>query len=116
MGVKIEGKANVMVAINGRSLKGKKKLTVNVGYKADYAVHVHEDLEMPHKTGQAKFLEQPIRQMQGQMRRTLTTALRNHEGLETALKRAGNQLLKESKKLVPVDTGYLRDSGFVEVA
>jgi hypothetical protein len=30
---------------------------VEVRYNADYALHVHEDLEARHKTGQAKFLE-----------------------------------------------------------
>ena len=34
-----------------------------VGYQAEYAVYVHEDLEARHKTGkQAKYLEAPARQ------------------------------------------------------
>lgn len=41
---------------------------VIVGYVADYAVYVHEDLQAKHKPGkQAKFLEEPARTKRGEI-------------------------------------------------
>lgn len=41
---------------------------VVVGYVADYAVYVHEDLQARHKPGkQAKYLEKPAREKRGVM-------------------------------------------------
>ena len=41
---------------------------VVVGYVADYAVYVHEDLQAKHKPGkQAKYLEQPAREKKGEI-------------------------------------------------
>ena len=41
---------------------------VVVGYVADYATYVHEDLQAKHKPGkQAKYLEQPAREKKGEI-------------------------------------------------
>ena len=41
---------------------------VVVGYVADYAVYVHENLQASHKPGkQAKYLEQPAREKKGEL-------------------------------------------------
>lgn len=60
--------------------------TVHVGYTAAYALHVHENVEMklkgqprntqgrywdPQGRGQAKFLEEPARRMEGELRRII---------------------------------------------
>ena len=43
-----------------------------VGYVADYAVYVHEDLQARHKPGkQAKYLERPAREKKGEMIRII---------------------------------------------
>jgi len=45
---------------------------VVVGYVADYAVYVHEDLQANHKTGkQAKYLEQPAREKKDEIFRII---------------------------------------------
>lgn len=36
------------------------RVSVAMGYNADYAVHVHEDLTVHHPSGQAKYLERAI--------------------------------------------------------
>ena len=36
--------------------------SVIVGYTEEYAIFVHENLEAHHNNGQAKFLEQPLRE------------------------------------------------------
>ncbi len=37
---------------------------ITVGYGTDYALAVHERVDVPHKTGKAKFLEDPYLRMQ----------------------------------------------------
>lgn len=53
-----ELKASGYATTKGRGLNA----VATVGYSADYALKVHEDLEARHDDGQAKFLEQPARE------------------------------------------------------
>lgn len=87
-----------------------------VGYSAPYAVHVHEDLEAQHPNGgQAKFLEEPARTRRVEVGATVRRLVDAGATFEQAFRVALEQLLGWSRQLVPVDTGRLRDSGFVEV-
>lgn len=38
-----------------------KPTTVEIGYTANYALYVHEDMQARHKVGQAKYLESSLR-------------------------------------------------------
>lgn len=94
--------------------------TVRVGYSAPYALKVHEDLEAFHSNGQAKFLEEPARKYRDVMASIVRKNVVGRSGpgdLEAAILRgflaAGQFLKAESQELVPVDTGFLRDSAFV---
>lgn len=104
---------------------------VIVGYNASYALYVHENVEMkwkgeprhrPHKgsywdpqgRGQAKFLEQPARELRGEMQKIIYQACERGAGLIKALMMAGMFLQRASQKLVPVDTGNLKSSAFTE--
>ena len=106
--------------------------SIIVGYTAAYAVHVHENIEMkwkglprrkPHKgnywdpqgRGQAKFLEQPARELKQEFSRIITTACQRKATLGYALFLAGLRLQRESQKLVPVDTGNLKASAFTRM-
>lgn len=62
--------------------------------------------------GQAKFLEQPARMFQPELAQIVTTAMAKGKTLAQALMLAGLRLQRESQKLVPVDTGNLRNSAF----
>lgn len=104
----------VEASLRAESLKGRKSGTVRVIFTAPYAVYVHEDLQMPHAVGQAKFLEAAAKEVAPQMREAITQALRNKKSLSSGLLKAGQILLRRSQELVPVDTGFLRDSGKVE--
>lgn len=42
--------------------QNRKKPSVTVGFEEEYALYVHENLEAHHNNGQAKFLEQPLRE------------------------------------------------------
>lgn len=106
----------VTAKLREMSLKGRKTMTVSVVYTAPYAVYVHEDLEANHTNGgQAKYLEQPARQLQHEMVSIVRRSIENKNGLEEGLLRSGEFLLRESQPLVPVDTGELRDSGTVTI-
>jgi hypothetical protein len=87
--------------------------SVMVGYAASYGLYVHENLSARHTVGQAKFLEQPARELSdngtlGNIVRTETPRV----GLRKALLMAGLRLQRESQQLVPVDTGNLKGSAF----
>ena len=105
----------VTAALKQATLKGKKTMTVVVGYEMPYAMYVHEDLTKHHPIGQAKYLEQPARQLGQAMRDAVTKALKQKKSLEIGLTNAGNVLLQGSLPLVPVDTGALKNSHFLEI-
>lgn len=88
---------------------------VAVGYSAPYAIYVHENLQAYHPIGQAKFLEEPARRLASAMGDKIVESLRRGLTVEQALQAAGSLLLQESRSLVPVDTGRLYRSGFIEV-
>lgn len=101
---------------------GKPVPNVTVGYKAPYALYVHENLEIHHPIhgtrncgGQAKFLTQPARENRPKYASTIVRSVMRGTSLVMGMLAAGAQLLSDSKKLVPVLTGELRDSGFVNV-
>jgi hypothetical protein len=107
-----------------RSAARAMRKTVRVGYSAPYALRIHEDLEIDHEAhgcgGQAKFLEQPARMYRKVMASIVRNSVVGRTGpgdLEAAIVRgflaAGLFLKKESQELVPVQTGFLRDSAFV---
>jgi hypothetical protein len=111
----VTGAADIQSAFKAASLKERKKVVGKVVYSAPYAIYVHENLEAHHPIGQAKFLEEPARLLEGEMREIIARSLRNKNGLEEGVRRANERLLEASQALVPVDTGFLRDSGHVEV-
>jgi hypothetical protein len=94
----------------------RKNVKLSVGYQSEYAIYVHEDLTKNHKPPtQAKFLEEPAKLLRRHMQDFLKAKLRSGMKMEDALLLTGRLLLEASKQLVPVDTGNLRDSGFVEL-
>lgn len=94
--------------------KRRKSASVIVGYTANYAIYVHEMVGANFKRpgSQAKFLEQPARAMQGKVRKFVLQSLKNGGSVEDGLFAAGLKLQRDSMKIVPVDTGFLRASAF----
>lgn len=77
---------------------------------------VHENLEARHPNGgQAKFLEQPMRELRGEMQMIIKNTLRAGHSLRQAVTTALLFLQAESQELVPVDTGVLKGSAFTRV-
>lgn len=96
--------------VSGNEVAG---CSVIVGYTANYGLFVHENLEAKHKEGkQAKFLEQPARELRPVLAGLVRTAVLNGAPLQQGLYIAGLRLQRESQKLVPIDTGNLKGSAF----
>ena len=111
-----------------------KPVSVSVGYKAAYALYVHENTAMvlkgtprpkirgryrgnywDPKGATSKFLEIPLRRDKNQLVQIVERALEGGATMEQALILAGLFLQRESQMLVPVDTGNLKASAFTEV-
>lgn len=108
------------VAHNIKRIKEQAKrdtpITFAVIYTAPYATKVHEDMEMPHPNGgQAKFLEQPLRENGPKYTAKVKELLQKKVPLKKALLEVGHDLLNDSRPLVPVLMGTLRDSGTVKL-
>lgn len=98
-----------------------------VGYRAPYAIYVHENMEIDHPVhvdgsgsvrdchGQAKFLEIPARKMLPTIGAEIRKIRAQKKGLRFAIQTLLDRLLRESQKLVPVDTGRLKKSGFTRL-
>jgi len=89
--------------------------SVVVGYTANYAVYVHENLEAHHPVGQAKYLEQPAREHADKLAATVRKTYQKTGDMERSLLMGGLLLQRLSQELVPVDTGVLRASAFTEI-
>lgn len=104
-------------AINEKTKKDFQK-RVEIGYSAYYAIYVHEDLSMNHPNGgEAKFLEKAIRKISkmGELGRIVKRKLEQGLTIGEALLAVGLRIIEVSNEIVPVDTGFLRDSAFVNV-
>jgi hypothetical protein len=91
--------------------------SVSVGFQTEYAIYVHEDLQAHHPTGQAKFLEQPARQLSsdGTFANIIRQAKQSDKTMAQSLLLAGLRLQRDSQALCPVLTGNLRASAFTRV-
>lgn len=129
---KVEDVGKVVATIQNRVQKmlgGVTGPSVIVGYTANYAIHVHENLEMkwqglprrkpskgfywdPQGRGKSKFLEDPARRLEKVIGEIVREALKQGLSLAKGLLMAGMRLQRESMLEVPVDTGNLKASAF----
>jgi len=123
-------KLETILLVKGRKTSQSAKGRIRVGYAAPYAKYVHELVGMvlaglPRPSGngtywspkgaQAKFLEQPSRMFAKDIGSFITAQVKQKIPVLKAMAKAGLILLRESKRLVPVDTGRLISSGYVKV-
>ena len=104
-----------LLALAGRAKKDTP--SVVVGFTQNYAIYVHERTDLHHPVGQAKFLEQPARQLSndGTLGAIVSAAMREKKTMAQGLLLAGLRLQRESQHLTPVDTGALKGSAFTEL-
>jgi len=112
---RIEGLESLKAELKAREKEASEGVSVVVGFTQAYALYVHENLEATHKVGQAKFLEQPARTLGKELASIVKQALAKGKSLGMALLLAGLRLQRESQKLVPVDTGALKNSAFTRM-
>lgn len=100
-----------------QSRKGQAGIGTNVivGYTQSYAIYVHENLSAQHKVGQAKFLEQPARELANELGQIVHEVVAKGKTLIQGLLLAGLRLQRESQKLCPVETGTLKNSAFTRI-
>lgn len=103
----------VMAMLEKQSLKGRVVSQWGVRYSTYYAMYVHENLQVHHPVGQAKFLEEPARRYAPLFARNAAKMLRHKKNLGLAMYDNAKLLLSLSQPLVPVDTGRLKASGRV---
>ena len=113
----IEGKDAILRSITAKAAAAKNaNLKLVVGYEAEYAVHVHERLDLYHEPPtQAKFLEQPGRELAFRMGKKIADLMKAGVPMKKAMLEAGMMLQEASQKIVPIDTGNLRASAFTRV-
>ncbi len=100
------------IASKAKEVGTNPRVSVIVGYTQRYAIYVHENLEARHPVGQAKYLEGPFRRLAKDLSRQITVTVKKGATLLQAILIAGLRLQRESQKLVPVDTGALKNSAF----
>ena len=115
--LKIEKVEKLLASLRAKAAKSIKddQVDAKVGYSANYALHVHERTDIPHKTGQAKYLETPLKTKRKELEKIIKDALKRGLTTGQAVLMAGLYLQRESQKLVPVDTGYLKNSAYTRV-
>ena len=115
--VAVSGVKKLVSQLRARAAKARTDFgaRVAVGYSASYAARVHEDLEAYHRTGQAKFLEQPARTLTKKLSAVVVEQLARKRTFGQAALTAGLLLQRESQKLCPVNTGHLRSSAFTRL-
>lgn len=111
--MRVEGLNRVITKLRQLALRyGNPDASVVVGYSAEYALFVHENLQAHHNVGNAKFLEGPARRLKGRIATIVVEGLRRDLTFVQALLRGGLFLQGESQKEAPVATGYMRASAF----
>ncbi len=87
----------------------------SVGYSADYATYVHENLQAYHEPPtRAKYLEEPVRRLRPQMSKIVKEHLANGKSMAFASRAVAELIKIESQAIVPVDTGALKASVFIK--
>ena len=130
--MEIKNLEKLIATLRGRAAKALKDsdVSVVVGYTANYAVYVHENMEMklegqPRPSGlgnywgpagaSAKFLEKPARQHASELAEIVRKVYKSGKTLATALLMAGLRLQRESQKMVPREYGHLVSTAFTRV-
>ncbi len=111
---KVEGLNELIAQLKAKERKVLEEtdISVVVGYTQNYALYVHENIEAKHPVGQAKFLEQPFRELKDTIVSIVMRAVKNGASFGMGLLMAGLRIQRESQQLVPVDTGALKGSAF----
>lgn len=109
MSIEIGG-LNEGIAALQREHQRSRSASAYVYYTAEYALPVHERLDVYHPVGQAKFLEEPLRTRQKDISDVIYETYEKGGTLLQSVYVGGLLLQRLSMELCPVDTGNLRAS------
>lgn len=114
LSMKIEGTREFERKIGDKAKKMARETSrpVVVGYTQSYAIHVHENKEMHHTVGKAKYLEDPAKKHRKKIGNIIVFFYKRTGNLLLAMIQGGLFLQRESQQEVPVDTGALKNSAF----
>lgn len=114
--MEINGVLPVLTKMDNLTEDAKRQaVVVIVGYTAQYAVYVHENVAANFKVGQAKFLEQATRQLAPVLPTLVSQIYKATGDLQKSMVIAGLRIQRESQQLTPVDTGHLKGSAFTRI-
>jgi hypothetical protein len=102
--------------------KTEPRATVVVGYTADYAGFVHENMEAHHNPPtRAGWLREKSRTERPHIVKTVIDALQQEGAffytptMAGAMFSGGMALKRSCEEIIPIETGYLKESGFVRL-
>lgn len=113
--MQLSGGMELDKALHELMMKASQPHVVQVGYTAEYAIFVHEDLVQYHSNGEAKYLERPLNELGPEIMRIVIKAINNGMSVDEALLLGGLKLQRESQLLVPVATGNLKSSAYTRL-
>jgi|TARA_R110002110_G_scaffold145775_6_gene335361 hypothetical protein len=107
-------KVRQLLTAMGEKAQAADKVTVVVGFTQSYAVYVHENKQAAHPVGQAKYIEQPSRELKSKFSDIIQKVTKKTGNIRDGLLMAGLLLQRSAQKLTPVDTGALKASAFTD--
>jgi hypothetical protein len=117
--VEFNGLGHLLATLRAQEQKGEEDEVVgSIGYTMPYTVYVHERLDVYHKPGtMAKFVEYPARELtnNGALAAKMRSVYKNTKSMLRAVTSGVLMIFNWSQELVPVDTGALKASGYMEV-
>lgn len=115
VGIKVIGGQAIEREINKYLRFTTPLLTLEVGYDTPYAAKVHEDLNAFHPNGHAKYLQAAYEMNLGTYIGFVKYLWMKGIPFDKAMTEIAKLILMVSRKLVPVDTGQLRDSAYMRI-
>ncbi len=112
MTVKADALLNKLKAKVAKSITQGNRASVVVGYTQNYALFVHEILDVNHPVGKAMYLTDPFNDMKSIVGKLVQAYMKQGKTIREALLLVGLELQSQSQEEVPVDTGALKGSAF----
>lgn len=112
---KVIGAAKLAAVFDRLKAEYGKDCVGRVSFTAPYAMRVHEDLEVPHLTGGAKFLTRAVDATRKAVKQLIDRLMRRKTPLKDAVQEAMDLVKADAQTKCPIRTGFLRDSAVSEV-
>lgn len=95
-----------------KAIANQGRVSYVVGYTQNYALPVHEKLDVYHPVGKAQYLIDPFRDMKKMAGKLIAAYMKQGKTINEALLLVALEVQAQSQEEVPVDTGALKNSAF----